>query len=172
MKNLFVILIAAAVISSCAFQQPYEIAQPPGPSNIVIAPATPPIVTQSDKPVVILPPSQGQATSPQVKIWRPEPNNILICNLSKSVTVDRLWIDSRPSTSSPPTIQDLGPEMCQPIVVFFGDHYLYAEGSTELSAYGKVSVGTTRKEFSVRNWSCWWGGYAQRLYIYDGDFRR
>ena len=166
MKNF--LLLIALITAGCAFQHPYEIAQPSGPSVVIVAPPAP-VAVQSEKPVV-MPPSQGQAVPSQVKIWRPESNNILICNLSKTITVDKLWIDSRPP--NPPTFQDLSPEVCQPIVIFFGDHYWYAEGSVELQAYGRVSVGTARRDFSIRNWSSWWGGYAQRLNIYEGDFNR
>jgi hypothetical protein len=169
--NKFLLLVLCLLAVSCAYQEPYIIAQPPGPDYVVVQPAQP-NVAQSMPPVVV--PPSGQripiVSAPQVEVWRPDPTQGLICNQSRTITLDRLWIDSRPP--APSTVNGLGPELCQPVHVFLGDHFWYAEGSIELPAYGKVSVGTMRREFSVRNWSYWGGGYAWRLYINDGDFGR
>ena len=170
MRN-FLLFAIALLTAGCAFQEPYIIAQPPGPSEVMVQPA-PPVVVQSGKPVVVAPASQGQAPAalapPQVEVWRPDPTAGLIQNYSRNVFV-RGWIDSRPP--APPTFE-LGPEQAVPINVFLGGHTLYAEGWITTSTYGRVSVGTMSRTFEIRNWSSNWGGYAWRVDIGDGDFRR
>jgi len=167
MKNF--LLFITLIMAGCAFQQPYEIAQPPGPSNIVIAPADPPIVVQSDKPLVT-PPSQGQAVPPQVKIWRPDPTWILICNDSLTLHLE-VWIDSGPP--DPPTLKKiLVPKLCQDVYVMLGDHFWYAIGYIETLKFGRVPMGPARRDFYIRNWSYYGGGYSLRIPINDGDFGR
>ncbi len=156
MKKLLILLLVM-VASGCA---PYWYIpiEPPQRPAVVVAPTQPPAVVRPIEP------------QSEDKVWRPDPTKILICNMSKTVTIDKLWIDSRPP--KPPTIEKIWPETCDDVYVFLGDHYWYAEGSTELPAFGKTSVGTGRGDFYIRNWSSWGGGYAQRVYIYDGSFNR
>lgn len=160
MRNFLFLFVVVAMLAGCAYQQPRYI--------IVSAPSI--VAVQPQRPAVVPPVSQKETKPERLPVWRPDPTYGLICNLSKTVTIDRLWIDSRPPTA--PTLIGLLPEFCQSTYAFFGDHFWYAEGSVELSIYGKVSVGTVRREFYIRSWSYWGGGYAWRIYIGDGDFGR
>jgi len=172
MRNLTgICFLAAVAISGCAWQEPLYIAQPPGPSTVVVVPAEPQIVVKSEAPVVAgSPPSvikEQTLGAPRIEVWRPDPTAGIIHNYSRNIFV-KLWIDSRPPT--PPTIE-LGPEQAIPVHVPFGRHILYGEGQLENLTYGWFSVGTMSRTFEIRNTS-FSNGYAWSLYISDGDFIR
>jgi hypothetical protein len=160
MKSFFVILVVALVIGGCAYQQPRYI--------IIAEPGS---VARPGQPTVALPSSQGQPPSvpapPQVEVWRPDPTWILICNDSRTLFLE-VWIDSGPP--APPRLK-LIPELCGDDHVMLGDHFWYAQGYIETPAFGRVSTGIARRDFYIRNWS-YLSGYALRIPINDGDFRR
>ena len=168
----FLLLVLGSFMAGCAYQEPYIIAQPPGPDYIMVQPAAPPVAVQSQKPTVVLPAVQSQVPAapapPQVEVWRPDPTAGIVQNYSRNVFV-RGWIDSRPP--SPPTFE-LGPEQAIPVYVSLGSHTLYAEGWLITPTYGRVSVGTASRTFDIRNWSGAYGGYSWRLYLNNGDFGR